>query len=73
MSDPRVLAWLRKIDTSIELLRSEREVALEDVHHELEVHEQQLAAHADQLAKHDDDIADHERRLKRLENGRARR
>jgi len=66
MADARILRWLRKIDANIELLRSERDSSLAEIDVELEQHKQQLATHDEQLA-------DQERRIRRLENARARK
>jgi hypothetical protein len=63
MSDPRVLKWLRKIDSNIDLMRTERDSALAEIDAELE-------AHKGRLDGHDTALADHEARLRRLERKR---
>jgi len=73
MSDPKVIAWLRKIDANISEMRAERDLGFAEIHEELEVHEQHIARLDDCFSDHKDKLADHERRLARLEKANAAR
>lgn len=73
MPDPRVLKMLRLIDAKLDAVASTHRKDMLELDEEQEQQNSRLSKHDERLAKHADCLAEHERRIKRLENARARK